>query len=169
MGKLVFVNYRGFSCDVISSQFCKSFYSRPPCWFPFAWTGIGKYNKMSCYFLFSSYHNTKLRLSDNNSKTHTWLKFQILLYSKSKVTAGFVVFLHTAPYKKETKERGKVMRVYVLQHRVNPLYSNAIAAAVILMGTYGGQVIVPTDCFGANSTNYHYCTLLHNNTNMCLK
>ena len=26
--------YRGFSCDVISSQFCKSSYSRPPCWFP---------------------------------------------------------------------------------------------------------------------------------------
>ena len=25
---------RGFSCDVISSQFCKSSYSRPPCWFP---------------------------------------------------------------------------------------------------------------------------------------
>ena len=39
------VSYRGFSCDVISSQFCKSSNSRPPCWFPFAWTGIGKYNK----------------------------------------------------------------------------------------------------------------------------
>ena len=25
----------GFSCGVISSQFCKSSYSRPPCWFPF--------------------------------------------------------------------------------------------------------------------------------------
>ena len=35
---------RGFSCEIISIQFCKSSYSRPPCWFPFAWTGIGKYN-----------------------------------------------------------------------------------------------------------------------------
>ena len=26
---------------------------------------------MSCYFLFSSYHNTKLQLSDNNISTHT--------------------------------------------------------------------------------------------------
>ena len=29
-------NYRGFSCDVISSKFCKSSYPWPPCWFPFA-------------------------------------------------------------------------------------------------------------------------------------
>ena len=66
---------------------------------------------MSRYFLFTSYHNTKLRPSDNNTKTHTRLKFQILLQIKSKVTAGFVVFLHTAPYKKGLKERGKIMRV----------------------------------------------------------
>ena len=26
--------YRGFSCDVISSRFCKSSHFRPPCWFP---------------------------------------------------------------------------------------------------------------------------------------
>ena len=76
---LIKPKYRGFSCDVISCQFCKSSYLRPTCWFPFAWTGIAKYNKMSCYFSFSSYHNTKLRPSDNNSKTHTRLKFQILL------------------------------------------------------------------------------------------
>ena len=25
---------RGFSCDVISNQFCKSSYLGPPCWFP---------------------------------------------------------------------------------------------------------------------------------------
>ena len=41
------ISKRGISCDVISSQFCESSYSRPPCWFPFAWMGIGKYNKMS--------------------------------------------------------------------------------------------------------------------------
>ena len=61
--------YRGFSCDVISSQFCKSSYSRPPCWFPIAWAMagyIGKYNKMSRYFLFSSYHNTKSRPNDTS-------------------------------------------------------------------------------------------------------
>ena len=62
---------RGFPFDVISSQFFKSSYSRPPCWFPFAWPVIGKYNKTSRYFLFSSYHNTKLRPSDKNLKTHT--------------------------------------------------------------------------------------------------
>ena len=35
----------------------------------FALPAIGKYNKMSGYFLFSSYHNTKLRPCDKNSKT----------------------------------------------------------------------------------------------------
>ena len=38
-------------------------------------SGIGKYNKMSHYFLFSSYHNNKLQLSDKNIKTYTQLKF----------------------------------------------------------------------------------------------
>ena len=59
--------YRGFSLDVISSQFCKS------------WPDVGIYNKMSRYFLFSSYHFTKLRLYDKNIKTHARLKIQILL------------------------------------------------------------------------------------------
>ena len=66
---------------------------------------------MSRYVLFSSYHNTKLRPSDKNIKAHTLLKFQILLLSKSEEKAGFVVFLYTAPYRKETKEQGKIMRV----------------------------------------------------------
>ena len=66
---------RGFSCDVIANKFCKSSYSRPPCWFPFVWLSIGKYNKMPRYFLFSSYHNIELRPSDKNIKTHTRLKF----------------------------------------------------------------------------------------------
>ena len=32
--------------------------------------GIGKHNKMFCYFLFSSYHIIKLQLSDKNISTH---------------------------------------------------------------------------------------------------
>ena len=70
---------RGFSCDVISSQFCKSSFSQPPCWFLYAWPGIGKYNKMSRNFLFSSNHNAKLRLRNKHTKTHTRLKFWVLL------------------------------------------------------------------------------------------
>ena len=38
--------------------------------FLITWNGIGKYNKMFRYFLFSSYHNTKLQLSDKNISTH---------------------------------------------------------------------------------------------------
>ena len=75
--------------------------------------GIGKCNKMSCYFLYSSNHITKLLPSDKNIKTHTQLKFQILLWSKSKVTAGFVAFLYTAPYKMETRRWGKIVCVKV--------------------------------------------------------
>ena len=43
--------------------------------FLLAWHSIGKHNKMSRYFLFSLYHNTKLQLSDKNISTHTWWKF----------------------------------------------------------------------------------------------
>ena len=52
--------YRGFSCDVISSQFATHHTRDRHVGFLLAWHGIGKHNKMSHYFLFSSYHNTKL-------------------------------------------------------------------------------------------------------------
>ena len=57
------------------------------------------------------HHNTKLQLSDKNISSHTRVKFEILLWSESKIIMWFVVFLHTAMYKKETTERGKIMRV----------------------------------------------------------
>ena len=34
--------------------------------FLFTKSGIGKYNRMACYFLFSSYHNVKFQLNDKN-------------------------------------------------------------------------------------------------------
>ena len=37
----------------------------------------------------------------------SWVKFEILLWSQSKIIVCFVVFLHTALHKKETKKRGK--------------------------------------------------------------
>ena len=46
--------------------------------FQFTCEGIGKSNKMYHYFLFSSYHITKLQPSDKNINTHTRMKFQIL-------------------------------------------------------------------------------------------
>ena len=51
--------YRRFSCDVISSQFCKSSYWPPPCWFPLSMERYRK-KQQNVPFLFSSYYNTKL-------------------------------------------------------------------------------------------------------------
>ena len=42
-------------------------------------SGIGKYNKMSRYFLLSSCHNTKFNLRAKSITTHTRLKLQILI------------------------------------------------------------------------------------------
>ena len=58
-------------------------------------SGIGKHNKMPLNFSFSSYHNTKLILSDKNISTHTRWNLKILRWSKSKLPACFVAFLHT--------------------------------------------------------------------------
>ena len=75
------ITNRGFSYDVISHKFCKSSYSWLPCWFPLSTGQYGKHNKLFCY-LFSSYHNTKLQLSDKNISVHTFphtlVKFQYL-------------------------------------------------------------------------------------------
>ena len=64
--------------------------------FLFTCDSIGKSNKMFHYFLFSSYHITRLQPNDKNISTYTWMKFQILPWSVSKVLAVFVAFLHTA-------------------------------------------------------------------------
>ena len=60
--------------------------------FLFTWSGIGKYNKMSRYFLLSSYHNTKLQLSDKNICTYSRWKFYFFLWSKLKVQAFLLFF-----------------------------------------------------------------------------
>ena len=59
---------------------------------------IEKHNKMSQNFSFSSYRNTKIQLRDKNISTHTWMKFKILWWSKSKITACLFVCLFFFPY-----------------------------------------------------------------------
>ena len=106
------MDHRGFSYEVISSQFCKSSYSQPPCWFPFAWPGIVKYMKMSQYFLFSSYHNTKLRLSEKNIKTHTLCWNFKSCYEVNQKQQHVLLFFFLYPaMQKETKERVKIVCV----------------------------------------------------------
>ena len=72
--------------------------------------------------LFSSYHVIKLQLSDNNISMHTQLEFQIFPWGKSKVQAIFVVFLHTALYKKLCKPSIRAARWCELDVRDLPLY-----------------------------------------------
>ena len=100
---------------------------------------------MSRYFLFSSYHNTKLRPRDNNTKRHTRLKFQILLLSKSKVTAGFVVFLHTAHYKKGNQGAGQSRARIGAYRVVQTLYYRELHLKPIL------------SMFCVLSQNYQHC------------
>ena len=91
------------------------------------------------YFLFSSYYNIKLSEHDKNISTHTLLKFRIALWSKSKVQTFFVVFLYTAPYKKETMLHTKrkpggdsISCVYrCVPHRANPLLRPAIQSLAL--------------------------------------
>ena len=100
-----------------------NFASHPTRWFPFAWPGIGKYNKMSRYSFYSLYHFTKSRPSDKNIETHTRLKIQILLWSKSKEKAGFDVFFfiprHTG---RKPRSGAKSWAHRCVQRRENPLF-----------------------------------------------
>ena len=90
--------------------------------FLFTCERIGKSNKMFHYFLFSSYHITKLQPSDKNINTHTQMKFQILPWNKSKVLAFFVIF--SIP-RCATGNQGILQnraRVKCVPRRANPLY-----------------------------------------------
>ena len=129
-------NYRGFSCDIISSQLCKSSFLWLPCWFPSAWPGIAKYNKMSRYFLSSSYHNTKLRPSDKNIKTHTRLKFQILLQSQSdKSNSMFCCFSAYRTIQKGNQAVGQ-NHARICAYRVVQTLYQSIFSKVTYFGHY---------------------------------
>ena len=86
--------------------------------FLFTRSGIEKYNKMSCYFLFNSYNNIKLHLSDTLTRIFAYSLggnfnsfYKVNLNFKRFVVV--VVFIYTAPYKNKTKQRGKIVRVWV--------------------------------------------------------
>ena len=57
--------------------------------FIFARNGIGKYNKLSCYFLLSSCHNTKLQLRDKNITTHIRLNPDMKQITRNSVFCCF--------------------------------------------------------------------------------
>ena len=98
--------------------------------FLFTRSGIGKCNKMSRYFLFNSYHNTKLQLSDEKISTHS---FEILILSMKWIKSFkrfLVVFLYTASYKKETKRWGKIVCVWV-----QTLYTSSFLLQLIVWCT----------------------------------
>ena len=87
--------------------------------FLFTCKGIGKSNKMFPNFLFSSYHITKLQLSDKYIKTHIRMKFQMLSWRKLKVLANFCC---SSPYhavqkksKRFLKNRARVSACRVVQ------------------------------------------------------
>ena len=60
--------------------------------FLFPQSGIGKHNKMSWNFKFSSYHNTKLQLRDKNIRHKLWWNLKSCHGSKSKIAACFFMF-----------------------------------------------------------------------------
>ena len=98
------------------------------------------------HFLFSSCHNTKLQQSDKNISILTQRKFKSLFEVNHKfkrfvlfffvfvflffvflflflffVFCFFVVFLYTAPYKKKTRRRDRIVRYRFVLRRANPL------------------------------------------------
>ena len=107
---------KGFSCEITSSQFCKSLYSRMPCWFPLY---TERFNKMSSYFylVYTTIPNynwvtiiTQSPLSVNfNSLCAVKVQYEIQV-----LFVVVVVSLHNAW--KKTKRRGKAYSV------AQPLY-----------------------------------------------
>ena len=100
---LIFCTIEGFHVTSYQAHFASHLTGGRHVGFHSLHSGVGKYNQMPQNFLFSLYHKTKLQLSDKNISTHTQVKFKILLWSESKIIAYFVVFLHTALYKRKPR------------------------------------------------------------------
>ena len=89
--------------------------------FLFTWSGIGKYKKMSRCFLFSSYHYTKLQLSDKNISTRTRVEILILLWSKSKFKRFWLFFSIPRHTKRKPSGGAKSCAYGCVSRRSNPL------------------------------------------------
>ena len=124
---------RGFSCDVISSQFCKSSYSGLPCWFPCP-ISLALENTTKCpatfhivHFIIPNY-NWVTRILVHTSQ----VKFKILLWSEPKIIACFAVFLHTALCKRKPRSGAKSCVYKCVPRRANPLFLPKEALTIYL-------------------------------------
>ena len=80
--------------------------------FLFTQSSIGKYNKMSRYFVFSSYHNTKLQQSDKNISTHTLSWNFDFSYEVNQMFKHFLLFFCCATQKGNQAEEQNCMGAY---------------------------------------------------------
>ena len=114
--------YRGF--HVTSYQANSSSHHTPDhhVGFLFTRSGIGKYNKTTRYLLFlSSYHNTKLQLSDKKISTHTVSHtYDGYLNSFCEVNYKFKPFLLFSSIPRHTKLQGKIVCVWVRTRPCKP-------------------------------------------------
>ena len=98
--------------------------------FQFTSEGIGKSDKMYHYFLFSSYHNTKLQPSDKNINTHT----------RMKISNPSMLLIENSPFRtvhKETREFWKIMRAYRV---VQTLYLKRVKTAYRVTRLYANEI-----------------------------
>ena len=114
---------RGFSCDIISSKFCKSSYSRPPCWFPVCMRRHWEKQQNIPYLIFSAYLPNYNWVARILAHTHTWWKLQLFPWSTSKVQAFFVVCLHTALRKRKPRDVAASCACKCVPRCANPLKS----------------------------------------------
>ena len=97
-----------------------SLYSRPPCWFLFPQSGIGKHNKLSQNFSLSSYHNTKLQLSVTRILAHTlgWNSKSCMMWIQNTCNS---MFFPIPCCTKRKPRRGQNHVHMCVPHRENPL------------------------------------------------
>ena len=89
LDSLISPQNKWFSCYIVWSQFWKSSFLWPPCWFSFVRLCIVSHN-IATLLLFSSYHNAKLWLRNENFSTNILLKLKS--YYKIKSNTVFCRF-----------------------------------------------------------------------------
>ena len=103
---------KGFWCDVISSQFCKSSYSRPQCWFPVT---TGRYKEIQ-----QSVPVCLVHITIPNYKRVTKLQRILLFFSIPRHTKGNQV-------------TGKILRVSLRTATCKPSFAHDLMLGTCLI------------------------------------
>ena len=133
---------RGVSCDVISSQFCKSSYSRLPCWFPLSMVRYRKTQQnvpLLLFIYFIPQYQNYIEWQVTNTLGGNFKSFCEINQKFKRFLLFFSILRNT---KRKPSDGAKSCVYKCVSHIVNPLYTPVLSPSSLCSLCLGVKVPV---------------------------